>query len=254
MKQQFHILNGDALKNRFPDTFGKNIIVARECLMDGDVSGNTLNEFYANRAKFIGDYFGKIESSDYYSVTVAEFEKIGDIPENSEVNLWFEDDLFCQVNFWFVVYLINQNNRNHSIYLVRPTIGNEYNFGNLSDKALIIAYRKRILLTETDLKNIEKLWNYYRVDNFAELKKLANDLSYKFSFIKPAVNAHIARIPGNGQPGKPVQTLLKIINELDTTSFEPVFREFCKREAIYGYGDLQVKKMLNELNKNQNNE
>jgi len=31
---------------------------------------------------------------------------------------------------------------------------------------------------------------------------------------------------------------------MDSISF---FNEFCKREAIYGFGDLQVQRILNEL-------
>ena len=38
--------------------------------------------------------------------TVPEFLKMQNIPENSEINLWFEDDLFCQVTFWFYSFIV----------------------------------------------------------------------------------------------------------------------------------------------------
>jgi len=38
-KKQYHILNGDALKEQFPDRIKGKIIIARECLVDGNVTG-----------------------------------------------------------------------------------------------------------------------------------------------------------------------------------------------------------------------
>lgn len=97
MKSQYHILNGDALKVQFPEVLKGNIIVARECLI-GDVQGKNLEQFFHTRAQFISN-FEDYNYDDYFQDTVSEFEKIRAIPENAVINLWFEDDLFCQVNF-----------------------------------------------------------------------------------------------------------------------------------------------------------
>ncbi len=37
---------------------------------------------------------------------------------------------------------------------------------------------------------------------------------------------------------------------LQTQNFGLIFREFCKREGIYGFGDLQVKRLLEEIQVN----
>ena len=47
---------------------------------------------------------------------VSEFEKIQNIEEGVDINLWFEDDLFCQVNFWFVISLLSSLNHKNSIF------------------------------------------------------------------------------------------------------------------------------------------
>jgi hypothetical protein len=57
----------------------------------------------------------------------------------------------------------------------------------------------------------------------------------------------LARIPTENNPGRPVQSLLEIMDELGTTDFGLIFKEFNKREAIYGFGDLQVKRLLDGL-------
>jgi hypothetical protein len=37
------------------------------------------------------------------------------------------------------------------------------------------------------------------------------------------------------------------MNNLETNSFGEVFKEFNKRESIYGFGDLQVKRLFDEI-------
>ena len=44
-------------------------------------------------------------------------------------------------------------------------------------------------------------------------------------------------------------SLIQIIKELKTEEFGPVFKEFNKRESIYGFGDLQVKRLFNQIKK-----
>jgi len=77
--------------------------------------------------------------------------------------------------------------------------------------------------------------------------RIAEKLNDRFSFLIYAVQAHKDRLPLNGNSGRPTQTLIRIMNELNTAEFGPIFREFSKREAIYGFGDLQVKRMLAEI-------
>ncbi len=75
----------------------------------------------------------------------------------------------------------------------------------------------------------------------------AIELKNEYPFILPAVQAHIDRLPKNGNPGRPVRTLIEIMHELQTEEFGPVFREFCRRESIYGFGDLQVKQLFDDI-------
>jgi hypothetical protein len=48
----YNILNGDALAYSFPDTkIEGDVIVVREGLIDGDLSGDNLHDFWQSRAK-----------------------------------------------------------------------------------------------------------------------------------------------------------------------------------------------------------
>jgi hypothetical protein len=41
------------------------------------------------------------------------------------------------------------------------------------------------------------------------------------------------------------------MEDLETDEFGPVFKEFNKRESIYGFGDLQVKRIFDEIKNNR---
>jgi hypothetical protein len=172
------------------------------------------------------------------------------IPTNSNVNLWFEDDLFCQINFWFVCHLLKQSNKLPSIYLVRPQNNFAYGFGGLDQKGLQEAYTHRIHLNEQTILDLSKLWAAYQSNNKTKMSKLGVKMKGELPFILEAINAHLDNQPKDGKPGRIEQTLKAIVVEHQTTAFGPVFKEFCKREPIYGLGDLQVKRILEQLLRN----
>ena len=51
----YNILNGDSLAYSFPDAgIEGDVIVIREALIDGDLSGDNLHDFWRSRAKYLG--------------------------------------------------------------------------------------------------------------------------------------------------------------------------------------------------------
>jgi len=248
MRKQYHILNGDSLKEQFPKNIQGEILVARECLVDGNVKGNSLSDFFKVRAEFISNNYDGYKEQDYFEKTVPEFHKIQNIPDNVDINLWFEDDLFCQVNFWFVINLLSKSHQNNHFFLIRPKAHSQYGFGGLNKSELVSIYESRLKLTE--LNKLAILWECYQINDTEKLIKTSRELKNAYPFILTAAEAHIERIPTNGELGRPSQSLIQIIEDLETDEFGPVFREFNKRESIYGFGDLQVKRLLDEINNN----
>lgn len=242
MAPVYHILNGDALMDQFPTDLEGEKIVMREALVDGEVSGETLEAFYATRDRFMSQHYPECEPGDYHKVTVPEIQKIQNIPIGSEVNLWFEDDLFCQVNFWFVVWLLHSNGH-RNLFLVRPDAHTHYGFSRFDREGLKSLMDQRILLTQ--LETIASLWGHYQNRELDMLTEKAALLK-QFPFILEAVQAHRDRFAENG-PGRPERSLARIMEELGTTDFGPVFGAFCKEESIYGFGDLQVKRIYDKL-------
>ncbi len=244
MEKQYHVLNGDSLKEMFPDIIEGEIIVMRECLIDGEVQGQTREAFFETRATFLSMNYGG-SKQDYYQKSVKEFDKINLIQKDSKIHLWFEDDLFCQVNLWFVAHLLVENNRMDHVYLIRPETHDQYGFGGLSKTELNEAYTKR-----TELKHlaaIAELWTLYQNNESERMLEVAIKLEARYPFLIRAVKAHIDRLPNGNLEGRPLRSLRAIMKELNTKDFAPIFREFTKRESIYGFGDLQVKRLLNQI-------
>ncbi len=129
-------MNGDSLREQFPKSIQGKIIVARECMVDGDVTGSSLNEVFETRAQFMASNYYGCTIQEYHDKAIIEFEKILQIEAGSDINLWFEDDLFCQVNFWFVLHLLIESNKANSLFLIRPLSHSPYSFGDLQVKRL----------------------------------------------------------------------------------------------------------------------
>jgi hypothetical protein len=247
--QQVHILNGDCLKFQLQDIIHAELIVTRECLIDGNVQGETLTDFYANRAEFTAQYPG-CTVARYYDMAAVEIDKIANIALGSEIICWFEDDLFCQVNFWFVIHLLVKKGHKNSIYLVRPNAGNEYSFANMTEAELKFACQNKQKLLAQPLVALAQLWPLYQQDDIASMRVIAKQLIDIYPFLLPAVEAHSRRTPDENGLGYPERQLLAIAQELKTQEFETIFQCFSEREGIYSFGDLQVKQMFDRLQMN----
>ena len=161
--------------------------------------------------------------------------------------MWFENDLFCQVNFWFACWLLDEYELGVDVFLVREDGKTSYGFAGMNEEQLATAYQNRMLLNRQDRGVLAHLWNLYRAGQGQAILDELKAGSPKFSFIIPAAEANAQRFPEDGSLGRPQQTLLNIKEELQTEDFRPVFQEFCKRESVYGFGDLQVKRLWDAL-------
>jgi len=251
---QIHILNGDSLKYQFPKGINGKIVIMRECLVDGDVQGNDLNEFFVNRANFVESY-DEVPKGTYIETSVPELEKIAALGQEQKqektIYCWFEEDLFCQVNFWFVLYLLAKQPNLNKLYFVRPKQGSEYSFGHMNKEELQASFNQSTLISLSELSILVKLWPCYQQRRFNEMLQLCQLLPSQWQFLQLAIHAQIDRAPDDSGYGRPERSLLKIMKELETVSFGSVFQEFVKREAIYSFGDLHVKRMFDHLYKSE---
>ncbi len=244
----YHILNGDSLAYSFPESgIEGDSIVVREGFIDGNLSGDNLHDFWQSRADYIG-----ITENEYYNKVVTEFEKILNAPDNSEFNLWFEYDLFCQVNMWFVISMINNMRLNKKVYAVYTTYLDRTSkqfwngYGQANSGELSICFADRTPLDNADLQLGQNLWNAYKNGDNEELIRLAKNYSSAFPYLQEVAKAQFERFPKDGTKGRPEKVIEDIVKNV-STDFQKVFREFWDRESIYGFGDTQLKLLYDKV-------
>lgn len=235
---KYQVLPGDALAEDFKETtVDGEVIVCRECLVEGDLQGANLEDFWNSRAKFIEKAYVE-PAENYREKVIGEFEKLCNTPENAEVNLWFEYELFCQVNMWFCLSLLQ--NKNLEIYRVAPIVREENDvwkgFGHLESEDLEKCYAERIRFSAADVMLGAKLWKAFQDKDFDELKKLGAIKSACFPKLAEVCEAAIEI------ETRPKETLRKIT--MRETEFERIFVRFGETEGVYGFGDSQVKRIL----------
>jgi hypothetical protein len=238
----YHILNGDSLAYSFPHAgIEGEIVVVREALIDGELSGDSLHEFWQSRARYMG-----ITETEYNDSVVREIQKIMNAPDESTFNLWFEYDLFCQVNMWFILSIINSLSIRKNVFAVftahlTQTDKHFWNgFGPAQSDELKVCFGDKICLSEGDIDFGQQLWEAYKNGKVQELTNLSKRHSSAFPYLQEVVKAHIERFPTDGTKGRPEKVIEDITKNI-STDFHKVLEEFWNRESIYGFGDTQLK-------------
>lgn len=240
MRATFNITNGDYLAGRLNQTtISGEIIICREALVTGPLQADHPDEFWKMRAEFISENYSD-KKENYYHKVVSEFEKMKNIPDHSEVNLWFEDDLFCQVNLWFCLTLLPKD-RNIKIYRVFPKnlLENKWEgFSDSNDMDLQEAWKSKILFDQKDIDLGCDLWKAYQSNDRNTLKQLSLHPSDCFRFLKELI-----RVYQNVNP----ETFVRVLMENKKMNFNAVFEKFRNELGIFGFGDLQVKQFYDKV-------
>lgn len=225
----FHILNGDCLAEKFPKNLEGESIIWREALIDGPVSED---DFFENRKKFITENYDS--ESNYDELVVKEFQKMQDLPEDSAVFFWFEDDLFCQVNFWFLISSLNLGKIN--IFRVFPK-DTEKGFAESDENDLLKLFHSAKEINYTERKLISNLWIDFQQNNL--LKETSSEIVRN---LEELITANENRFNGT------LENQIKVIQKT-AKSFEEFFKIFNQKYPIYGFGDLQLKRCIDQFSR-----
>lgn len=236
---QIHVLPGDALIESFNQSrIEGERIVCRECLIEGDLQASDLEDFWHVRAAFLGRTYPEVENS-YREGVASEFEKMLALAEDGPVNLWFEYELFCQVNMWFCLSLLSE--KDAEIYRVAPPVRNEdelwKGFGASGPDELEKCFERRIKFGRADIELGTSLWEAFRLRDFAGLRLLSEKKSACFPYLKSVCEAAIEI---NDRPKK----TLEKIRASGESDFAKIFEKFARTEGVYGFGDSQVRRIL----------
>jgi hypothetical protein len=255
MSQILHVLNGDATLNVFENTgIEGDVLVWREVLSEGPLSNNIESgEFWQQRSAFICKTFDETPQH-YHDSMVAQLEKFNQ--PYTEINLWFEFDLHCQVNLLGAMMLLSQKTdlSGPAVYLISPAevagISDFRGMGQLTAEQLEDLYDNiRVQLGEYDFELATEAWDLYIAGDFAKLEDWANKTPFwgNLHNLKAALQAHVKRMQLNADGLNLIeQTLLDIYNAGNTTK-PAIYTAFWSADSIYGMGDSEIDIYLDKL-------
>lgn len=239
---KYHVLPGDSLVEEFSKTnIDGDLVICRDAMIVGPVDAETPFEFWDARARFILAEYGEDEII-FHERVADELEKLSEIDSGTEVNLWFEYELFCSVNMWFCLSMLAASGA--SIYRVEPSVLSSDDrwkgFGGLVPDELQRCYDARQLFTDADIKLGADLWGAYSKNDHSRLLELSDSESTRFPYLKEVCKA------ATEKDLRAADILAEITGE-GITDFDEIFPEFTRRAGVYGFGDLQVQRMLDQM-------
>ena len=212
-------------------------------------------DFWKNRYAFFENKFG-VDKLEYFDKTIKEILPLRDLAIYHEVVLWFEYDLFCQVNLIAVCSFLLQNYRKDVTYYLVCTgkVKGKLNWNSLSDFSsdeYIVLYKNRVKLTKNNLLFAEQAWKLYVQNNYKDLADFNFNKAGKFNYLQGAINQHLKRFSQENGLNEIENKILQIVASQELTS-EKIVQKLLfwqNKNTVYGFGDLQYFMYLKGLNK-----
>ncbi len=253
MPDTLHILNGDSTLWQLNATDIKgDRLVWRDVLSDGPVLADFgSDQFWKIRTEFMCQAFGTTPEG-FKAKVIDEFNKIESLNQYNEVILWFEYDLFCQINMVGIMHYLSEHieaSTQLSLICVGHVPGHPHlvGLGELEPAQLPKLLEQRSQLDFSDLKYASEVYLAYCASDPIGLVNL--DQHAIFHYLKGALQAHFQRFP-DATTGltKIERTMLQFINEGANSPKEIVGRILrWQKGTYYGFGDSQYFNYLKRL-------
>jgi hypothetical protein len=241
-----HIHNGDSTANMMKEAeFPGEHFAFREALATGPAPrGLTSGEWLAVRADYLAESAG-FNVEDVKKELARTDEALRDVSDHDEIIMWFEHDLFCQIN---LIYLLNRfsnqdlGNAKLSLICVGEFAGVE-NFrglGQLSAEQMASLFDTRHSVTQAETSLARGAWDAYCSPDPEAIESLLSRDTSALPYLKGALLQHLSRFPSvrNGL-GRAENKLLELVSN-GQSEFMRLCPAFFDAEPDYGLGDVQV--------------
>ncbi|EIJ40511.1 hypothetical protein JoomaDRAFT_3573 [Galbibacter orientalis DSM 19592] len=253
MAKTLHITNGDSFTTVLNElNISGDIITWREMLCEGKTINEVGSEsFWRQRYEFLNRAY-KITKDTFINRTLKEYRNLCNQKSQEEIVLWFEYDLFCQVNMIAVLSWLKKNRSDADIFLAcsgkEDATDKLYALTELSKEKLEKLYENRVLLTKDDIEYGDYIWQLYCENNPIRLQNAIKQNTSELTYLSKAMESHIHRFPSlkNGLNELENKMLEKSLNK-QLKSKDDIIQEMLLDQGIYGFGDIQFVKMANNL-------
>jgi hypothetical protein len=248
-----HIHNGESSANTLKQSKIRGEQFAfHDALIAGPTPAGVLGEAWRRlRATHLADAYGADREQCEQGLLRQE-EVLSSYADHDEVVLWFEHDLFCQVN---LIYLLDWFNRRDlgqtklSLICIGefPGVENFRGLGQLNAEQLASLFSARHEVTSAEMKLASAAWTAYCAPDPTAIERFLSDDTAALPFLRAAFSCHLARFPSvrNGL-GRIASRALELVDQ-GLKEFGELFSRFVKEEPVYGLGDSQFWLTLRQM-------
>ncbi len=239
MQKTCHILNGDSLANHVSALELENPIIFREALMDGTLQVNTMEELINSRRGYFNKQYPNLNLPDYEDYAAKELLKIDQIQNESSIYLWFEYDLFCQINFWFLIMVLHAKKLNYKLFWVTPSNDSPYNFLN-SNPSLLLKKAQNW----SNLSEFSFIWDAFANKDYSTIKSIVEKAN-AYSHLKTTLNHLITIHHFQSLDDLLIERIHDVKREFAPLTGAEIFKQFSSRYPEIGITDIHFLRLFN---------
>ena len=220
-------------------------------LCEGKTLTNVGSEtFWRTRFEFLNKNY-KISKQWFIEKTLKEFRSLCNHKQQDWIVLWFEADLFSQINMLAVISWLKTHRPYAQISLVCSGDEDEtikMYLNELADEQLLEHYENRTVLEQDDIVYADYIWQLYCSDNPIRLETLTDIKNYQFDYLPEAIKAHLKRFPSIRNGLNDIENnILQLSLDIKPKSKRELLQIVLSDQGIYGFGDTQYKRIITSL-------
>lgn len=248
-----HIHNGDAAAGiAKQSTIPGEHFAWREALIEGPTPADVSPaEWRKLRAAHLADSY-ELDTVETETELQVQEEKLASYLDHDEVVLWFEHDLFCQINLLYLLDWFAQRElgttRLSLIFLGEyPGLPNFRGLGELNPDQMASLFPNRHEVSAAEFNLTKAAWAAYRSPDPSAIERFLESDTSVMPFLKRALRLHLERFPfvRNGL-GRIQNKGLEFIQD-GSRKFVELFPRFGDAEPRYGLGDAQFWNSLRKM-------
>lgn len=247
-----HITNGDQTteilrKSKIKGEFN----TWREMLCEGKTTTEVGSEhFWRHRFDFLKTSY-KITKKTFIDYTLKEYRNLCNHKKQEEITLWFDPNLFSQINMIAVISWLKTHRKGRKISIVnyKNTSDVLRNFSSLSQVECQEAYQNKSTLTQDAIEYADYTWQLYCSESPLRLEAiLKSSAPTPFIHLEKALKLHLQRFPSLGNGLNSIENkLLQTANQTSVKSANQLVSSLIETQIHHGYNDLQYQHRTDKL-------
>ena len=253
MTKTLHILNGDSTLDKFKVSgISGDTYVWKEVLSEGPVDTEFASDsFWHQRNEYMTRAFG-LKTGEYFEVGQKPFQDMAQsVSEYSEIVLWFEYDLFCQINMIALIHWLNKADYKGTASLVcaGKIDGSDklYALGEIKTEDYQKLFDSRLKIGSREFDYANDIYEVYTSNLPEDLFNFVLMPFAELPYLPAALESHFKRFPSVQTGLTEIEEQLIAFIQEGTLDRTKLIGKMLRWQESQGFGDLQYANILDRL-------